>query len=299
MQIIVDEKSDGMRLDAFALQNMSGVTRSHVKVMIENNLIRLNDNKVKAGYGVKIGDVVTIEAEEKTPDKAEAQNIALDIVYEDDDLLVVNKPKGMVVHPAVKNTSGTLVNALLYAVKDLSGINGVMRPGIVHRLDKDTSGLLVVAKNDFAHVSLSKQIQEKVCHRYYLAIVEGHMKEASGEIITRIERSRKNRLKMANSTDGKLAHTIYNVKKCLNKADLVEFELKTGRTHQIRVHCEGVHHPILGDKLYGAKIEKYFKYAQFLHAYRLVLVHPRTNKEMSFEAPLPEYFTEVLDALSP
>lgn len=297
MQKTINSAEEGMRLDQFALQNIDGVTRSHIKVMIQSGLILVDGKTVKAGYNLKAGNIVTILEEEKMPDTAVAENIALDIIYEDEDFAVVNKPKGMVVHPAVKNTSGTLVNALLYQIKDLSGINGVMRPGIVHRLDKDTSGLLVVAKNDFAHVNLSKQIQDKTCHRYYLAIVEGHFKNSSGEIITRIGRSHKNRLKMANCDDGKLAHTLYRVKERFDKMDLVEFELKTGRTHQIRVHCEGEHHSILGDKLYGAKIEKYYKYAQFLHAYRLVLIHPRTNVKMSFEAPLPDYFEKELTIL--
>ncbi len=297
MQKIISSADEGMRLDQFALQVIDGVTRSHIKVMIQNGLILVCGKTVKAGYNLKAGDVVTIAEEEKVPDTAMPENITLDIVYEDEDFAVINKPKGMVVHPAVKNTSGTLVNALLYQIKDLSGINGVMRPGIVHRLDKDTSGLLVVAKNDFAHVSLSKQIQDKTCHRYYLALVEGHFKNDSGEIITYIGRSHKNRLKMANCNDGKLAHTLYRVKERFDRVDLVEFELKTGRTHQIRVHCEGEHHPILGDKLYSAKMEKYFKYAQFLHAYRLVLTHPRTGENMSFEAPIPDYFDETLQNL--
>lgn len=294
MQKIVNNTDEGMRLDQFVLQNIDGITRSHIKVMIQNGLVLVGDKIVKAGYSLKTGDVVTITEEEKVPDTAIPENIPLDIVYEDEDFAVINKPKGMVVHPAVKNTSGTLVNALLYQIKDLSGINGVMRPGIVHRLDKDTSGLLVVAKNDFAHVNLSQQIQNKTCHRYYLALVEGHFKNDSGEIITHIGRSHKNRLKMANCDDGKLAHTLYRVRERLDRVDLVEFELKTGRTHQIRVHCEGEHHPILGDKLYSAKMEKYFKYAQFLHAYRLVLTHPRTGKSMSFEAPIPTYFDETI-----
>lgn len=294
MEKIVSSADEGVRLDQFALQNIDGVTRSHIKVMIQNGLVLVDGKVVKAGFNLKTGNVVTIMQEEKVPDTAVPENISLDIVYEDNDFAVINKPKGMVVHPAVKNTSGTLVNALLYQIKDLSGINGVMRPGIVHRLDKDTSGLLVVAKNDFAHVSLSKQIQDKTCHRYYFALVEGHFKNDSGEIITHIGRSRKNRLKMANCDDGKLAHTLYHVRERFDKIDLVEFELKTGRTHQIRVHCEGEHHPIVGDKLYSAKMEKYYKYAQFLHAYRLVLNHPRTGEQMSFEVPLPDYFEKEI-----
>ena len=293
----IDNEYEGQRLDVFVSKLCPDVTRSHIKIMIENGLILVNDKKVKAGYTLKTGNIVTIEEEEKVPDKAIPQDIPLDIVYEDDDFVIINKEKGMVVHPAVKNTSNTLVNALLYNIKDLSGINGVMRPGIVHRLDKDTSGLLVVAKNDFAHVELSRQIQEKTCRRHYLALLEGHLKQEKGEIITYIERSTKNRLKMANSSKGKLAHTLYEVKESFDKVDLVEFELKTGRTHQIRVHAEGINHPILGDKLYSARIEKYYKYNQFLHAYKLQLRHPRTGKDMVFEVGLPEYFENTLKTL--
>lgn len=298
MQKIIIEKSDeGTRLDVFVSNLYPDKTRSHIKVMIENGLVLVNNKTVKAGYSLKAGNEVWIGEEEKVPDKAQAQDLPIDVVYEDDDLAIINKEKGMVVHPAVKNTSNTLVNALLFKIKDLSGINGVMRPGIVHRLDKDTSGLMVVAKNDFAHVHLSRQIQEKTCRRHYLALVEGNFKDLNGEIKTYIERSHKNRLKMANSDKGKIAHTLYTVRESFDKIDFVEFELKTGRTHQIRVHCEGLNHPILGDKLYGARIEKYHKYNQFLHAYKLVLVHPRTGKEMCFEVGLPTYFEETLKNL--
>jgi 23S rRNA pseudouridine1911/1915/1917 synthase len=204
----------------------------------------------------------------------------------------------MVVHPAVKNMSGTLVNALLYNIKDLSGINGVVRPGIVHRLDKDTSGLIVIAKNDFAHVEISKQISTKECKRIYRAVVEGNLKQEQGEVITYIDRSKKNRLKMAVSDSGKIAHTLYKVLGHYNKFDYVEFELKTGRTHQIRVHCEHLHHPIVGDKLYGSKTEKCHKFGQFLHAYKLILTHPRTGETMEFNAPIPQYFQEFLEKLN-
>ena len=290
----ITKEDEGQRLDVFVSALCPDKTRSHIKIMIESGLILIDDKKVKAGYALKEGNILSIEEEEKVPDKALPQDIPLEIVYEDDDFVIINKQKGMVVHPAVKNTSNTLVNALLYKIKDLSGINGVMRPGIVHRLDKDTSGLMVVAKNDFAHVQLSRQIQEKTCKRYYLALVEGNLKEEKGEIVTYIERSHKNRLKMANSSKGKLAHTLFEVKESFDKIELVEFELKTGRTHQIRVHCEGINHPILGDKLYSARKEKYYKHNQFLHAYKLVLRHPRTGEEMCFEVGLPKYFEEVL-----
>ena len=285
------------RLDIFLLEKVEGVTRSRLKNLIDDKQVKVNDKFVKAGYQLKSGDVIDIEVPEPESSEVVAEDIPLDIVYQDDDFAIINKPKGMVVHPAVKNTKGTLVNALLFNIKDLSGINGVVRPGIVHRLDKDTSGLIVIAKNDFAHVELSKQIAKKECRRIYRAVLEGNLKQDKGEVITYMERNKKNRLKMAVSTSGKLAHTIYNVLEHYNKFDYVEFELKTGRTHQIRVHSEHLHHPIVGDELYGAKHDKYYKYGQFLHAYKLILTHPTTKQVMEFFAPLPKYFQDFVDNL--
>ena len=290
-------QGEQVRLDMFLLSQLNELTRSHIKNLIVDEKVSVNDKFVKAGYMLKNGDKIIVELPEPEPTDVVAENIPLDIVYEDNDFVIINKAKGMVVHPAVKNTTGTLVNALLYNIKDLSGINGVVRPGIVHRLDKDTSGLIVVAKNDFAHVNISKQIASKECHRIYRAIVEGNLKEDSGEIITYIDRSKKNRLKMAVSDSGKIAHTKYKVIERYNKFNYVEFELKTGRTHQIRVHCEHMHHPIVGDKLYGSKTEKCHKYGQFLHAYKLVLTHPRTDEIMEFMAPIPDYFADFLNNL--
>lgn len=285
------------RLDLFLLEKVEGVTRSRLKNLIDDKQVDVNGKCVKAGYVLKVGDVVNIEMPEPESSEVIAEDIPLDIIYQDDDFAIINKPKGMVVHPAVKNTKGTLVNALLFNIKDLSGINGVVRPGIVHRLDKDTSGLLVVAKNDFAHVELSKQITKKECRRIYRAVLEGNLKQDSGEVVTYMERSKKNRLKMAVSDSGKIAHTLYKVLGHYNKFDYVEFELKTGRTHQIRVHSEYLKHPILGDELYGAKHDKYYKYGQFLHAYKLILTHPTTKQVMEFFAPLPEYFQNFVDNL--
>ena len=288
---------DTVRLDKFLSEKLPDITRSRIKILIDDKEVFVNSKNVKAGYMLKTGDRVELEIPEPENSEIVAEDIPIEIIYQDNDFAIINKPKGMVVHPAVKNTSGTLVNALLFNIKDLSGINGVVRPGIVHRLDKDTSGLLVIAKNDKAHVELSRQISSKECRRIYRAILEGNLKNDSGEVITYIERSRKNRLKMAVGNSGKLAHTLYKVIGHYDKFDYVEFELKTGRTHQIRVHTEHLQHPIVGDKLYGAKNEKYHKYGQFLHAYKLILTHPTTGKKMEFQSPLPQYFQEFLNNL--
>ena len=290
-------EGDSVRLDKYLLDRLQEFTRSRIKILIDDEEVLVNGKCVKAGYMLKVGDKIDVEIPEPENSEIVAEDIPLEIIYQDNDFAIINKPKGMVVHPAVKNTSGTLVNALLYNIKDLSGINGVVRPGIVHRLDKDTSGLLVIAKNDKAHVELSRQISSKECRRIYRAILEGNLKDENGEVITNIDRSKKNRLKMAVSDTGKSAHTLYRVLGHYNKYDYVEFELKTGRTHQIRVHCEHLHRPIVGDKLYGAKNEKYHKYGQFLHAYKLILTHPTTGQKMEFEAPLPQYFQEFLESL--
>ena len=227
---------------------------------------------------------------------SEPQDIPIDIVYQDEDIAVINKEQGMVVHPATNNYDNTLVNALMFNLDSLSGINGVIRPGIVHRLDKDTSGLLVVAKNDNAHINLSEQISSKTCKRIYWALVEGIVKE-DGELITNFGRDPKNRLKMAVLEKGKVAHTKYRVIETFDKYTLVEFELKTGRTHQIRVHSAYIHHPIVGDKLYNNNKCKFNLNGQLLHAKKLILSHPKTGKELCFESDLPKYFGDVLEVL--
>lgn len=287
-----DEKT---RLDTFLHDKFPEHTRSFLKNLIVDGNVCVNGKNVKAGYELKVGDEIDINIPEPVDMDIKPEKIDLDIVYQDEYFAVINKPKNMVVHPAVKNYSGTLVNALLYNIKDLSGINGVTRPGIVHRLDKDTSGLIVVAKNDFAHVELSKEIASKECKRIYRAVVEGHLKSDEGEVVTYIARSKKNRLKMAVSDEGKLAITKYKVLSHFDKFDYVEFELKTGRTHQIRVHCEYLHHPIVGDELYGSRTESCYKYGQMLHAYKLELRHPKTNEIMTFFAPIPKYMQDFID----
>ena len=299
MKLIINNEDIGVRLDKFLQTQYPEKTRSHIKHWIEDGVVLVNGKVVKAGYMLKVNDDIEMgEVVEKVLSN-EPQDIPIEIVYEDSDLAVINKPQGMVVHPAVKNYDGTLVNALMYKLDSLSSINGVIRPGIVHRLDKDTSGLLVVAKNDNAHVSLSEQISSKGCRRIYWALVDGIVKE-DGEIITQIGRDPRNRLKMAVVEDdkGKLAHTKYRVLETFdNKYSLMEFELKTGRTHQIRVHSTYLHHPIVGDKLYNSNKCKFNLQGQLLHAKKLILTHPVTNKVMEFESELPEYFENVLKTL--
>ncbi|MEG1520551.1 MAG: RluA family pseudouridine synthase, partial [Clostridia bacterium] len=225
------------------------------------------------------------------------EDIDFDIVYEDDDLAVINKPQGLIVHPTNTMRTGTLVNGLMKRLNHLSGINGVLRPGIVHRIDKDTSGLLVVAKNDFAHNNLSKQIQEKTCKRSYLALNEGDLKNDSGRIETFIGRNPKDRKSMAVVKDGRLAITDYKVEERFGIATLTRFDLWTGRTHQIRVHSKYIGNPIVGDKVYGYQKQKFKLNGQLLHAEKLVLTQPTTNEVLEFHAPLPDYFENVLKIL--
>ena len=292
----INNDNSGERLDRFLQKMNPEKTRSHIKHWIENGDVLVNDKNVKAGYSLKTKDIVFLgEIIEKVL-TSEPQDIPIDIVYQDNDIAVINKEQGMVVHPATNNYDNTLVNALMFNLDSLSGINGVIRPGIVHRLDKDTSGLLVVAKNDKSHINLSEQISSKTCKRIYWALVDGVVKE-DGELITNFGRDLKNRLKMAVLDKGKVAHTKYRVIEIFDKYTLVEFELKTGRTHQIRVHSAYMHHPIVGDKLYNNGKCRFNLNGQLLHAKKLVLVHPTTNKELIFESELPKYFNDVLEIL--
>lgn len=284
------------RLDNF-VATAAECTRSHAKTLIEDGNVSVNGVKVaKSGFSLKVGDFVEIVNPAPKELNLEPENIPIDIVWQDDDFAVVNKPQGMVVHPAPGAYDHTLVNALLYSLSSLSGINGVARPGIVHRLDKDTSGLLVVAKNDFAHASLQKQIAEKSAKRYYYALVDGVVEKDSGEIRNFLARSTSDRKKYAVARDGRLAVTLYRVAERFSAYTLVEYELKTGRTHQIRVHSRYIGHPVVGDRTYGGS-DKFGLNGQLLHAYKLVLRHPRTDEEMTFTAPLPEYFERVLAEL--
>ncbi len=286
------------RIDVFVSEK-TGLTRSAVKKLAERGLLFLNGKEVKAGQAGKAGDEVKIVLPDPEPIEAEPENIPLEIVYEDGDFAIVNKPQGMTVHAGAGNTKGTLVNALLYNLGALSSINGKIRPGIVHRLDKDTSGLLVVAKNDAAHLSLSKQIAEKSCKREYYALLEGVVKEDGGHILTQIGRDPNNRLKMAvlPAGKGRRAETDFFVEERFHQNTFVRFELKTGRTHQIRVHAKYLSHPVVGDKLYGYRTQRFRLEGQLLHAFRLTLTHPGTGERMSFTAPLPDYFENVLTTL--
>mgnify|MGYP004507917651 FL=1 len=283
------------RLDVFLAEKLN-CTRSRVKKLVDDGCVCYNEKIVdKCGLKLK-GGVVSVEIEEPVPVSAKPQNIPIDIVYQDADIAVINKAQGMVTHPCTGTPDGTLVNAIMYGIGDLSEINGVLRPGIVHRLDKDTSGLLVIAKNNAAHLSLAKQIGEKTAGRYYLAVVCGNIKEDEGVIDAPIARSAKDRKKMAIDPKGRRAVTHFTVKERYGDFTLVEFKLDTGRTHQIRVHAKHVNHPVVGDITYGKKDDFGLK-GQLLHAYKLELTHPTTGDRMVFTAPLPDYFERVLTSL--
>ena len=290
--------ADARRLDAFVADN-SGLTRSHAQKLVENGAVTI-DGKIalKSSVSVKQDSVVVVTLPEEVTLDIPAQDIPLDIVYQDEDLAVINKQQGLTVHPANGVYSDTLVNALLYHIKDLSGINGVLRPGIVHRLDKDTSGLLVVAKNDTAHVELQRQIQFKQCRRIYLALLEGVVKEDNGIIEKPIGRSMTDRKKMDVVAGGRNAETHFEVVERFANYTLVRFELKTGRTHQIRVHAaKCMRHPVVGDKTYGYKNCRFNLNGQLLHAQTLIFNHPKTGEEMRFSSSLPDYFERVLRSL--
>lgn len=284
------------RLDVYLTEKLNK-TRSAVKKLIADGLITVNGKTEKAGKVVKCGDEISATLPDPVPLDLTPENLPLDIVYQDEDVAVINKAQGVTVHAGNGTHGSTLVNALLYHLDSLSGINGVIRPGIVHRIDKDTSGLLVVAKNDAAHLSLSNQIKDKTCARVYYALVEGVVKTDEGEIETYIGRSDKNRTMMAVTDHGRKAITDYETVKRFSSYTLMRFSLKTGRTHQIRVHCKYIGHPIVGDPVYGYKTQKFKLNGQLLHAAELGFNHPRTGKRMTFTAPLPDYFETVLKKL--
>lgn len=281
------------------LSERTDLTRSAVKKLADEGNVTVNRKTVKAGQILRVGTEVEILIPDPEPICAVPEDIPVEIVYEDADIAVVNKPQGMTVHAGAGNHEGTLVNALLFRLRHLSGINGKLRPGIVHRIDKDTSGLLVVAKNDAAHLSLSAQIAEKTCKREYLALLEGVVKEDNGTVSTEMGRDPKDRLKMAVLPEGKgrVAVTDFFVEKRFASNTLVRFSLHTGRTHQIRVHAKHMGHPVVGDPLYGYKKQRFALDGQLLHAFRLTLTHPVTGERMCFEAPLPDYFERVLTVL--
>lgn len=291
---VTEEK---IRLDSFLTKELN-VSRSFVKTAIESDGAIVNGlRRNKSGFELKSGDCVEFELPRPKIIDLEPAQIKLDIVYEDEFFAVINKPQGMVVHPALSHTSpDTLVNALLFNLDSLSSINGVIRPGIVHRLDKNTSGLIVVAKNDEAHRSLAKQIESKKARRIYFALVDGNVKEDEGKINAPIGRNIRDRKKMAVAENGRAAQTLYKTIERFGKYSFMQFELKTGRTHQIRVHMKYIGHPVVGDDTYGGS-QTLVKGAQMLHAAKLILFHPKTGEEMSFEAPLPIYFSDILEKL--
>ena len=295
----VDQSKAGVRIDKVLSSSMEDFTRSGISKLIDGGNVTVNSSPVAKNYKCREDDTIVVIIPDAVPLEVEAQNIPLDIVYEDSDLLVVNKPKGMVVHPAAGNYSGTLVNALLYHCKDsLSGINGVIRPGIVHRIDKDTSGLLIVAKNDAAHLSLAEQIKEHSFHRAYQAVCYGNIKEDSGTVCRPIGRSPKDRKKMAvTEKNSKRAVTHYEVIKRYGDFTHIKCILETGRTHQIRVHMAYINHPLAGDAVYGPKKVIESLGGQCLHAGEIGFVHPKTKEYMEFKSELPDYFTKFLKKL--
>ena len=284
------------RLDVFLAEN-TAQTRSNIKNLIERGCVTVNGGPAKTGQKLSAGDVVRVRIEPARTIDLEPQDIPLDIVYQDADIAVINKAQGMVVHPAAGNEKGTLVNALLHAIRDLSGINGEIRPGIVHRLDKDTSGLLVIAKNDGAHWNLSEQIKTKEAKRIYRAILDGNLKEDEGVVDQPIGRHKTDRKKMAVVENGRRAVTHYKVLERFRGYTYVECALETGRTHQIRVHMKHLGHPVAGDEKYGRAKTPLGHAGQMLHAYKLGLKLPGTGEYMEFTAPLPDYFEAALKKL--
>lgn len=296
---VINEK---IRLDAYISKEIEDLSRSMIQKLLEEDKINVNGKIEKPSYKVQEGDIIEVSIEEPKEVKIEAQDIPLDIIYEDNDILVVNKQKGLVVHPANGNPDGTLVNAIMAHCKDsLSGIGGELRPGIVHRLDKDTSGLLIIAKNDKAHIQVSEQIKNREVKKTYIALVRGTIAEDEATINMPIGRSTKDRKKMAVTKDGKEAVTHFKVlnRYTTNKGSytLLEIKIDTGRTHQIRVHMAEIGHPVIGDSVYSNGKNEFGVEGQCLHAKRLEFVHPITGKEMKLEAPLPEYFQKIVEQL--
>jgi len=293
----IEESSVGTRLDVFISNKFENKSRSYIQGIIGGENATVNGKCRKSNYKLKLEDAVTLSIPDPVELNVQAEEIPLDVIYEDSDLIVINKPQDMVVHPAPGNYSGTLVNALLNHCRDLSGINGVLRPGIVHRIDKDTSGALVVAKNDISHNSLARQLKDHSMTRSYLALVEGIIKPDEGSIDEPIGRNPNDRIKMGVVKNGKKAITHYKVTERFGSHTLVECNLETGRTHQIRVHMAKIGHPLVGDLVYGFKKQRFNLKGQVLHAKRLGFIHPSTNEYMEFNSPLPAYFEKLITKL--
>lgn len=298
LETVTAEAEDaGTRADVFLAAKL-GVSRSNMQKLLEDGRVKRGEKITKANYKVRAGEMFVVDIPEPEPIEAVPENIPLDIIYEDDDVVVLNKARGMVVHPAPGNYTGTMVNALLYHCSNLSGINSAIRPGIVHRLDKDTSGIMIVAKNDAAHISLSQQIQSKTAVRTYLAVVRGNIKTDSGTIETQIARDKTDRKKMAVVKEGgRDAITDYEVLERFGKYTLVRCKLRTGRTHQIRVHMEYLGYPLVGDPKYSPMKTPFGIKGQALHSHTLEFTHPRTGERMKFEAPLPEDMHKIITRL--
>ncbi len=295
---ITNEEDIGMRIDKYLSNNIEGKSRSFIQGLIDSDSVIVNNKNIKSNYKLKENDIIEVVMPEPIELDVKPENIELNIIYEDKDIIVLNKPQGVVVHPAPGNYSGTLVNGLLYHCNDLSGINGVIRPGIVHRIDKDTSGILVIAKNDEAHNVLAEQFKEHSIKREYYALVEGKFNNIEGTIDKPLGRNKKDRLKMAIVEDGKRAVTHYKVlEQYNNNTSLVKCILETGRTHQIRVHMSSIGHPLVGDPLYGSKKQKFKLSGQVLHAKTLGFIHPTSKEYMEFDSELPKYYLDLLNLL--
>jgi 23S rRNA pseudouridine1911/1915/1917 synthase len=294
---IVDEKDKGIRIDKYLAEVFVDKSRSFIQGLIEKDSIKVNNKIPKSNYKLKPFDEIEIIFSEPEVLKVDSEDIPINILYEDKDIVVVNKEQGMVVHPAPGNYNGTLVNALLFHCKDLSSINGIIRPGIVHRIDKDTSGVLVIAKNDEAHNKLSEQLKDHSMKREYYALVEGRIKNDKGVIDKPLARNKKDRLKIGIVDGGKRAVTHYEVLERFNGYTLIKCILETGRTHQIRVHMSSIGFPLVGDPLYGFKKQKFKLKGQMLHAKTLGFIHPSKNEYMEFTTELPEYFQEIIGKL--
>lgn len=293
-------EENAKRADLFISQKCENLSRTECAKLLEDEKILINDLPASKKQNICLGDIIHIIGWEFESVDMVPENIPIDIIYQDEDIVVVNKAQGMVVHPAHGNYSGTLVHAILYHIKDLSGINGIMRPGIVHRLDKNTSGLIIIAKNDKAHISLAEQFKNRTCTKIYLALAEGVFKQTEFVVENYIGRSKNDRKKMAvykNENEGRYSNTEFKVLEQFKDSALVECKLNTGRTHQIRVHLASVGHPCVGDGEYGFKKNRFNLDGQMLHSYKLEIIHPTSGEKMSFIAPMPEYMEKLIKKL--
>lgn len=296
-KFIATEESENTRIDSTLSFLLPDKSRSYIQKIIKDGQITVNGKNVKQSYAIKVDDEIICNIPDAVLPEIEPEDMDINIIYEDSDFIIVNKPKDMVVHPAPGHMTGTLVNGIMYHCKDLSGINGVLRPGIVHRIDKDTTGLLIICKNDVAHNDIAAQLKEHSIERTYHAICHGVIKDDEGVIDAPLARSTSDRKKMAIIQGGRRAVTHYTVLERMKDTTYVKLNLETGRTHQIRVHMASIGHPLLGDNVYGYKNDKYLKYGQLLHAKTLGLVHPCTKEFVQFDSELPDYFLDILRKL--